>query len=151
MWSEKGRSVRREKNAVKEVPKEKSKEVYIPEASVYDEEPVHMSTRGTGILQKSVTVFGYSPSNLEHVLEKFSGLGEIKEMSHGKNWMDIQYKRDGSMFMALQESGIVINGEMIGVVQRARKSINMERIEKSALLVNKNDGLIGRVLTYLFG
>ncbi|KAI5188816.1 hypothetical protein NEMIN01_0184 [Nematocida minor] len=151
MLSENERSLGRDRNTFKNGKGESYKGVYIPEASVYDEQPAFAAPREFTISQKTVTVFGYSPSNLEHILRKFRDIGEIKEISYGKNWMDVKYEREKCMFLALQESGAIINGEMIGVVQKARKNINVGKIEKSNLLIHKEEGVLGRILTYLFG
>lgn len=151
MWSENGKGGRREKNAPKEAASEEKREIYIPEASVYDEQPARREIREGAVSQRSVTVFGYSPENLEHVMDRFRKIGEIKEISHGKNWMDIKYCRDKSMFQAMQESGSIINGEIIGVAQRGRKSVLMDKLEGNALLANNSEGIISKIFTYLFG
>lgn len=153
MWSEKGRRAEREKGAVKESTREKEVGEYIPEGSMYDEEPVRREIgEKQGVRSyRSVTVFGYTAENMEHVMKKFEEFGEMEGISHGKNWVDIEYKREKSMFQAMQESGSIINGEMIGVAQRARKSICVDTVEKSMLFAEKREGMISKVLTYLFG
>lgn len=149
MWSKSEWSSREEKT--KGEREDKTKGQYIPEGSVYDEQPTFAFPRGSSIPQKAVTVFGYSASNLEHVLRKFREIGEIKDLSYGKNWIDIKYEKEKCMFLALRESGVIINGEMIGVVQKARKNTAVGRVENTELFLKKDVGLLGRVLTYLFG
>ncbi|KAI5159140.1 hypothetical protein NEAUS03_0053 [Nematocida ausubeli] len=152
MWSANERLLKESES--KRVPRERNsgpKSVYIPEASVYDDQPVLGGPRVSTVQQKALTVFGYSPSNLECVLRQFKSVGEIKEISYGKNWMDIKYEKEKCMMQALQMSSQIINGEMIGVAQRARKNIDIGSVEKSALFLKKDDGLLGRICTYLFG
>ncbi|EIJ88747.1 hypothetical protein NEPAR06_1263 [Nematocida parisii] len=152
MWSRSGGSLREFEN--KRVGMERNdlpKTVYIPEASVYDEQPSLVPPRDSAILQKAVTVFGYSPANLECVLRQFRDLGEIKEISYGKNWMDIKYEKEKCMLHALQMSSQIINGEMIGVAQKARNNMGIGRVEKSSLFIKQDHGLLGRIFTYLFG
>ncbi|KAH9386376.1 uncharacterized protein NEMAJ01_1272 [Nematocida major] len=130
---------------------EKNKGVYIPEASMYDEQPSFAPLRDPVVSQKAVTVFGYSSANLEHILRKFKGIGPIKEIHYGKNWMDIRYEAEKYMFLALQESGRIINGEMIGVFQKSRRNVPTARVENPNALLRKDTGLIERVLSYFFG
>jgi len=126
---------------------------YIPENSIYDEQqPVAAQKRPFLGLQRTVTVFGYSPQNQEEVARRFKEHGEIKEISYGKNWMDIQYKVEKSMYKALRENGGIINGEMVGVVQKSRKeTTHLAQYEKEQVLLKREEGVLGKIITYLFG
>ncbi|KAI5181018.1 hypothetical protein NEOKW01_1259 [Nematocida sp. AWRm80] len=129
-----------------------NKKIAIPEASIYDEQPSALQNQHPFIQPKTLTVFGYSPSNLDCVLHRFKEFGEIKEISYGKNWMDIKYEKENCIYRALQESETILNGEMIGVIQKNRKGIGaLQNYTKAQAFAKKEDGLIIKIFTYLFG
>ncbi|KAI5186337.1 hypothetical protein NEHOM01_1401 [Nematocida homosporus] len=135
----------------KEGPETKYKDFYIPESSIYDSRPSTTQKRGPIVPSRSVTVFGYSAGNLDHVMRRFKECGEIKEINYGKNWMDIQYEREKCMFTALRENGCILNGEMIGVVQKNRKDMGAIWLTEQEVLFKREEGVLTRILAYLFG
>ncbi|KAI5189788.1 hypothetical protein NECID01_0694 [Nematocida sp. AWRm77] len=126
--------------------------LHVPETSVYDEQPPVMYRKNMPLSQKTVTVFGYSTGNLDSVLRRFKEHGEIKDINHGRNWMDIEYKLDKSIYQALKDTGSIQNGEMIGVLQKNKKEVGyFNRHEKEQVFVKKEEGVVTKIFTYLFG
>lgn len=126
--------------------------IHVPEISVYDEQPPVMYKKNPFPSQKAITVFGYSPSNLDSVLQRFKEHGEIKEINHGKNWMDIEYKSEKSIYLALKDTGTILNGEMVGVLQKNKKEIGFTHWnDKEQVFVKREEGVVTKILAYLFG
>jgi hypothetical protein len=66
-----------------------------------------------------VTVFGFLRSQSENILKEFRNIGELIQCSWGpgeSNWVHIHYKDPHSCHRALQRSGYIIGGSMIGVM-----------------------------------
>ncbi|KAL3080057.1 hypothetical protein niasHT_034615 [Heterodera trifolii] len=65
-----------------------------------------------------VTVFGFSPDHLQHILELFSRHGDIMAQKTPKrgNWVHIRYSTPIHAKQALGRNGSIFEGQMIGVV-----------------------------------
>ncbi|KAI5171739.1 hypothetical protein NEFER03_1044 [Nematocida sp. LUAm3] len=128
-----------------------NKNIFIPEESIYDDCSSSSYKNNQMSFQRSVTVFGYSQENMDSIIRRFKAYGEIKEINYGKNWIDIKYEKEKPIYTALRENGSIINGEMVGVLQKNRKDISAPWVNDQSVLVKKEEGLISRFLSYLFG
>lgn len=124
----------------------------VPDTSLYDDTTTPaLQLKPTSIeTQKVITIFGYSPSQLEPTIAKFREYGSISDINYGKNWMDIKYANDKSVFKALSNNCKIINGEMIGVVQKSRREVPLT-FGREEVFIKRESGVIGRVIKYLFG
>jgi Nup53/35/40-type RNA recognition motif len=124
----------------------------VPDSSLYDEQhPPQEQKKESALYQKTVTVFGYSVRNLDRVRDRFRECGEVKEICYGKNWMDIRYEDERSMFKALSDSGTIIGGEMIGVVQRHKRERYFGGVWRESVFLKKKEGVFRKIFSYLFG
>jgi hypothetical protein len=85
----------------------------IAEPEQASQEPKRDDTQGW------VTVFGFLRSQSENILKEFRNIGELIQCSWGpgeSNWVHIHYKDPHSCHRALQRSGYIIGGSMIGVM-----------------------------------
>jgi len=67
----------------------------------------------------AVTVFGFSRSQSESILNEFKNVGELTDCKWGpgeSNWVHLQYKDPYLAQRALSRMGIKIGGSMIGVL-----------------------------------
>lgn len=122
---------------------------YIPDASIYDSHPEKVVRNIPVSAHKTVTIFGYAPENTNCVLQWAQGHGQITEVSYGKNWMDIRYEKEAYIYNALQGNGTILNGEMIGVMQKHRRGLGARKHQEVFSADQK--GLLSRIFVYLFG
>lgn len=122
---------------------------YIPEASIYDSHAEKIVRNPPVSAHKTVTIFGYAPENTTCVLRWAQGHGHISEISYGKNWMDIRYEKESCIYNALLGNGTILNGEMIGAMQKHRRSLGARKYQE--IFSTDQKGLLSRLFIYLFG
>lgn len=125
----------------------------IPDTSLYDESgplPPHKKQETFG-RQKTITIFGYSAANLEAIISRFRRYGAVEDINYGKNWIDLKYEDEKSMFKALSDNGKIINDEMVGVTQKYKKDGTSGILGGGGVFMKRERGAFARLFGYLFG
>lgn len=113
----------------------------IPENTLY-EEPLLVQKKPN---KKYLTVFGFSPSNLDNVIKKIKETLQFDHVEYGKNWVNVMIQNEKDACKLLKLNTCFINGEIIGVFRESYGVIE----DKDVFLRKK--GLFSKVLGYFFG
>jgi hypothetical protein len=118
-----------------------TKQAQIPQNTLY-EEPL-LSQRKPS--KKFVTVYGFSPENLGAVMERVKACGNITEVEHGKNWINILYESEECMMRCLRLNACMVEDEIIGAFRQSGGVL-----ENADIFVRKK-GIFTVIMEYLFG
>lgn len=118
-----------------------TQELVIPQNTLYD---IPIQTQQTP-MRRHVTIFGFSQSNRQNVIDQIEKCTKISRKEEGKNYINVWAEDTSSLDSLLKLNHKSINGEIIGAYRK-----NFGAVDDSDIYVKKK-GLIRKIYEYLFG
>lgn len=118
-----------------------TKQAPIPQNTLY-EEPLISQCKSR---KKYVTVYGFSPDNLDVVLEMVKSCGEISEVEYGKNWVNVLFLNEEDVRKCLRMNTTMVEDEIIGVFRQGGGVVDDRDI------FVRRKGVFSSIMEYLFG
>ncbi|KAH9411895.1 hypothetical protein HK407_02g03390 [Ordospora pajunii] len=113
----------------------------IPQNTLY-EEPLVSQHR---VKKRYVTVYGFTPANLEAVLDMIRSCGDILEIEYGKNWVNVLFGGEEGIKKCLRMNTSIVGEEMIGVFRQGGGVVD----DKDIFVRHK--GVFTSIMEYFFG
>ncbi|AFN83265.1 hypothetical protein EROM_070140 [Encephalitozoon romaleae SJ-2008] len=136
-------SLFRRKNKSEDTPEvvPETKSTSIPQNTLY-EEPLVSQHR---VKKKYVTIYGFTPRNLDAVIDAVKSCGDVLEVEYGKNWINVLFDNEESIKRCLRLNTTMIEDEIIGAFRQGGGII-----EDHDIFVRKK-GVFTSIMEYLFG
>nr|AGE96385.1 hypothetical protein ECU07_0210 [Encephalitozoon cuniculi] len=136
-------SLFRRKNKSEGMPEavSETKSASIPQNTLY-EEPLVSQHKAR---KRYVTIYGFTPGNLNAVMDAAKSCGDILEVEYGKNWINVLFDNEDSIKRCLKLNTAVVEDEIVGAFRQGGGII-----EDWDIFVRKK-GVFTSIMEYLFG